>query len=93
MGFELSHKDFSIINLLALPRAPRRSRPPSALPATRLGKGGFAPFTPTKEETQLTDKPKFENIPPNYFSENILSLKLSDFFKRFSKRVDKFHVM
>ena len=36
-------------------------RPPSALPATRLGKGGFAPFTPTKEETQLTDKPKFEN--------------------------------
>ena len=35
-------------------------RPPSALPATRLGKGGFAPFTPTKEETQLTDKPKFE---------------------------------
>ena len=80
-GFELSHKDFSIINLLALPRAPRRSRPVSlrlghaaALdatgihslprrrfatptpPATPLGSGGFAPTTPTKEETQLIDK-------------------------------------
>ena len=59
-GFKLSRKDFSIINLLALPRAPRRSRPPPTPPATRLGKGGFAPFTPTKEETHLTDKPKFE---------------------------------
>jgi hypothetical protein len=29
----------------------------------RRGKGGEAPFTPTKEETQLTDKPKFERIP------------------------------
>ena len=67
MGFELSHKDFSIINLLALPRAPRRSRPPSALPATRLGKGGFAPFTPMKEVSQLPDTPKFEDFAIDYW--------------------------
>ena len=34
-GFYLVHKDILIAKLLALPRAPRRSRPPSGLPATR----------------------------------------------------------
>ena len=56
-------------NYLALPRAPRRSRPPSALPAIHfLPKGDCVPLgtLPEKRENadgKHTDKPKFEISP------------------------------
>ena len=50
---------FSIANLLVLPHAPRRSRPPSALPATHFFFEGAMPLHPIGVRGELPDKPQF----------------------------------